>query len=299
MQQILASLNRSTLSKTVTGIALALLLVAGCSDDETTKPPDEFAPPTNLTFVNGDNRVDLDWDPSPDATWDSFVGYNVYRHTESLAGVADADLAQYRIVTRTASQTSYSDIDAVNGTMYYYTVRGARDNGDLTQPTNEIDTAARPEGLVTLFEFEATGPSGFDLSDLADTALTMTSNNPDNTGLVDFYLGTTGENDESDQPLALKSPHLLGGSWTRMAAFKALVNPTDSQTTSTGFQLESITMGATVEEISDRVIVVRTPQENGEFHYGKLAVITTSGDAGDRRIQFQWTFQLIPNYPRF
>ncbi|MBD3163189.1 MAG: hypothetical protein GF346_12060, partial [Candidatus Eisenbacteria bacterium] len=108
-------------------LAFALAIVAGCSDDESTKPPDQFAPPTNLTYVNGDEEVDLDWDGTPDETWDTFAGYNVYRHESSLADTPVNDLGDYKIATTQAGTTSYIDRTAENGTMYFYTVRAAED----------------------------------------------------------------------------------------------------------------------------------------------------------------------------
>ena len=281
-------------------LALALFGAAGCGDDDPSKPPDQFAPPTNLTYVNGNGEVSLDWDGTPDETWDNFAGYKVYRHTSSLVGVAGSELEQYRIATTQAGTTSYIDRSAANGTMYYYSVRGAKDNGDLTQPTNEIDTAARPEGLVTLAEFASTAASGLDLS--AGQALAMSSQNPDNTGLIDLYLGTAGTNDETDQPLALKSPHLvLGGTsgvWVRQAGLKLLEDPTAPTTPNTGW-LEEITLGNNAEEIQGKVIAVRTPVDGTEFHYGKLVAISASGAQGERQVQFVWAHQELPNYIRF
>ena len=74
----------------------ALALTVGCSDDDdTTKPPSEFAPPSNLTFSNNARvgRVDLSWTASPDQSAGDFAGYNVYQSPTSLAGMTGAELS--------------------------------------------------------------------------------------------------------------------------------------------------------------------------------------------------------------
>jgi len=279
---------------------LILVGVIGCSEDST-KPPTEFAPPTNLTYVNGNGQVTLAWDASPDQGTSDFAGYNVYRHTASLAGIEGEELATYKINPEGSSATSYIEGGVENGTKDYYSVRAEKDNGDLTESPGEIDTAPRSEGLVTIAEFSDTAnPSGLDLS--TGTAYAMSSDDPDNRLFIDLYLGTTGDNDEADQPLAVKSPHLVlggtSGNWTRQAAFK-LLDDEDDATTSTQNWLESITLGSTQAEIEGKVIAVRTPVEGSDFHYGKLVVLGTSGANGQRQVQLLWAYQELPNYIRF
>ena len=70
--------NPGILAAVALGVA-ALLVTVGCSDDDTVQQPEEFAPPTNLTVVNGDVVITLAWDASPDEGLEEFARYNLYR----------------------------------------------------------------------------------------------------------------------------------------------------------------------------------------------------------------------------
>ena len=61
------------------GVA-ALLVTAGCSEDDEVQQPEDFAPPSNLTVVNGDEVVTLAWDASPDEALDEFARYFAEGH---------------------------------------------------------------------------------------------------------------------------------------------------------------------------------------------------------------------------
>jgi hypothetical protein len=276
---------------------LVVLLACGCSDDDTTQPPHEFAPPTNLVYSNGDQQVFLSWDATPDEGRDDFAQYNVYRHTSSLLGLASAEIEPYKI--HSGAEVTHTDTNLDNETVYYYTVRAEKDNGDLTDPTNEIDTSPRAQGLVTLAEFSAAAPSGLDLS--SGMAFGISSADPDNRPFVDIYLGTADEGDPPDQPLTLKSPNLIDaapGVWVRQAGLK-LITSWDEATTANSGWLEEITLGATEEEIEGKVIAVRTPIEGSDFRYGKIEVLSVQGDSGERQIDIRWAYQSVANYIRF
>ncbi len=285
---------------------LVIPLATGCSDDDTTKPPEEFAPPTNLTYINGNNQVLLSWDASPDRGLSEFAGYNVYRDTLTMVGAEPSALAALKLNGEVpVTEISYTDGTALNGHKYYYAVRSAKDNGELSEPTAEIDTAPRSEGgFVILAEFADAGrPSGFDLSEGSAYAVSSDSaGQGDNRMHVDFYLGTTDSYDDPDQPLALKSPDLVDGrnvKWADRVAGLKLLTEWDDATTGISGWLDQITLGSTVE-IEGKVIAVKTPQdENGEIHYGKIKIYETRGASGQREIEIRWAFQAYPNYIRF
>lgn len=282
-------------------VFLALAVLSGCSDDSNpAQPVDEFAPPSDLVFTNGDGDVLLDWDASTDATLDDFAGYHVYRNTTSMAGATGTQLNAYKLTTQPIMQRSYLDDSATNGTRYFYAVRAVKDNGDLSAASNEVDTAPRPEfGTVTIHEFRSAGnPSGLELS--TGQAFAMESSSPDNRLNIDLYLGTTGANDESDQPLAIKSPHLVqsqSAPWSgRVAEFKVLDDWDVSTSSTTGWSNEIPLAGLG----AGAVIAVRTPLENGERHYGKIQLGSSKGTAGQRELDItQIAYQPRADYIRF
>lgn len=280
---------------TVFGL-LALAFVSGCSDDDPTQPIDEFAPPTNLTFINGDDEVLLDWDPSPDATVGDFEGYFVYRHTQSMVGETGTVLAGRRLFQTPTTATAITDATANNGTRYYYAVRAVKDNGDLSAPTSQIDTASRREGgPVTLHEFASTGnPSGLGLA--APVALSMQS---ENAGQIDVYLGTTGDSDEGTESLAFKSPHLVDSTspqWDDRVAQLKLLDDWDTPTTSDTGWTDEINLEAG-GPIVGKVIAVRTPGTTE--HYAKIEILSTEGTGGNREVAVRVAYQEIAEYIRF
>jgi hypothetical protein len=296
----------------VAAAVLALVsLAAGCGEDSTTNPPpvNEFAPPSDLTVVNGSNSVILSWRASTDAGDSDFRGYNVYRHTATMVGATDAQLRGYLRNSGTNAYITgrtWTDAGAVNGTRYYYAVRAVRGDGELSEPTNEYDTAPRHEGAaaVTLAEFRYAGqPSGLNCS--TPRAYAMESSAPnDNRLLIDCYLGTLGVNDETSQVLALKSPHrVLNGSASWSARVAELVQLGTGQAgwdipaaPTTGWSA-SVELGA---DPVDKVIAVRTPADaNGKRHYAKIWIAGVEGAAGQRRISVLVAWQEIADYPRF
>lgn len=277
-----------------------VLFAAGCGDDDATKPADEFSPPTNLTYVNDDGLVRLAWTGSADASLDDFAGYQVYRSATSLTGATDEQLTEAELnMTLIDPATSYVDGTAANGVKYFYSVRAKKTNGDVSESTNEIDTAARPSGDAELAEFrDKTRNSAIDLSEGETYAFVI-----ENLVHVDFYLGTAADDEATNQPLTIKSPSLVESDnpqWTnRVALFKLLESDDAATTSNTGFT-DSITLGTTDAEIESKVIAVRLPlDENNELHYGKLIIDESLGEAGQRSIKMTFAYQPIPNYIRF
>ncbi len=285
------------------GILALALAVAGCGDD-TVSPPQEFAPPSNVSFINDNEAITITWDSSPDEARSDFQGYNLYRSTSTLIGATTTELAAAQVTQNPTTVNQLTDAGVTNGTIYYYHVRSVKSNGDLSQASNEVDTAGRLEGgPVTVTEFaSAADPSGYDMS--AGIAVAMSSTNPDNRMLIDFYLGTTDANDDSGSQLAIKSPHLVlngDAAWAnRTAGFKLLDDRDVSFETPGGWQ-DQIALGTDAAEINGTVIAVQAPLDvNGERHYGKIEILTSSiGVPGERNIEVLWTFQELPNYIRF
>jgi hypothetical protein len=283
-----------------------LALVAGCGGDGTTEPPpsNEFAPPTGLTVVNGPNEVILRWQASPDAADADFKGYNVYQHTSTMIGATDAQLLTYKRNATVVTSTTYTDGTALNGTKYYYAVRALRGSSELSTPTSEYDTAPRREGNdpIDLAEFKYTGqPSGLNCA--TPQAYAMESSSPDNRPFIDCYLGTLGTTDESNQVLALKSPHrVLNGSTTWASRTAELVLLGTGQTAwdipnaPTSGWSSQVELGANPV---DKVIAVRTPGGPRVRHYAKVWIQGVSGTAGQRVISATVAYQEIVDYPRF
>lgn len=275
--------------------------LSGCSDDSTTKPPTELAPPTNLTFLNSDNAVTLDWNASPDAS--NADGYVVYRGETSMTGLTlDVLNNQHRLTASPIASTSYTDNTAENGTKFYYAVR-LQKGSDYSEATSEINTAGRVEsGSLVLSEFSSPNASGLGLA--LGQVLTMTSTAPnDNRSKIDIYLGTDSATDASSAALAIKSPHLVGNSdpdWSARNADLKLLDSFDDPTTSDQGWSDKIVLGSTSGDIVGKVIAIRTPADNqGQVHYAKIRIDATSGAAGQRQITVTRAYQTIPNYIRF
>jgi hypothetical protein len=283
-----------------------LVLAAGCGGDGTTAPPpvNEFAPPTGLAVVNGPNEVILRWQASPDAADTDFKGYNVYRHLSTMVGATDAQLLTYKRNATVVTSTTYTDGTVLNGNKYYYAVRALRGSSELSTPTTEYDTAPRREGddPIDLAEFRYTGqPSGLNCA--VPQAHAMESSSPDNRSLIDCYLGTMGNNDETSQNLVLKSPHLVlnrSTSWAGRVAELVLLGTGqaawDTPSAPTAGWASQVELGANP---TDKVIAVRTPGGTGVRHYAKIWIQEVNGAAGQRVIRAIVAYQEIVDYPRF
>jgi hypothetical protein len=105
------------------------------------QPPPPPAAPANLSVLNGDTQVTLNWSASSTAT-----GYNVKR--SATAG------GPYTSVG-TPSNTSFVDTGLVNGSTYYYVVSASNAGGE---GPNSTEVIARPNNTVT--GVTATGGTG-------------------------------------------------------------------------------------------------------------------------------------------
>lgn len=283
---------------------IVLAVLSGCSDDDkVVVPPDELGPPGNLTFINAEGEVLLDWDSSADASRSDFAGYGVYRHTTSMAGATAEEIAGYRLNPTPTESTYYVDGGVQEMTRYFYAVRAVLDNGRVSEPSNEIHTAPRNEFAVdALYEFAASAqPSGLDCS--TGEVFAMRSSSPDNRPFIDVYLGTVDSGDDPGQHLALKSPHLVNSAdpnWAARAAGLKLLDSFDDPTTADGNWEDHILLGGSSQDVVGKVVAVRVPvSAEGEYHYAKILVESMGGDPGGRRLSLLVAYQPIPDYIRF
>ncbi|MBP6875521.1 MAG: hypothetical protein KBD56_05580 [Candidatus Eisenbacteria bacterium] len=280
--------------------------VAGCGDDGDEDA--SFDPPGNLTYTNGNNQVTLAWSGSGSEGDEAFAGYDVFRSETTMADLDLEGWAAHKLNADPLTVRGYVDATAQNGTKYFYAVRSVKTNGDWSRPTAEVDTAPVVRGGTELIaEFaDNSRPSGFDLSEGDPVA--VSSSDPDNRMLVDFYLGTAGDNDEpvsgTSGQLAIKSPNLvLNGNpnWNqRLAQFQVLPSE-DASTVDSNVWQNMILLGTTEQQIESKVIAVRTPPDaEGEVHYGKIVIYdATINLLGQRSIEIFYTYQVVPNYVRF
>ncbi len=189
---------------------LALMGLAGCGSDSSTNPPPDFAAPTNVRVANGDQNITIRWDASTNESDSDFKRYNIYRGTSSLIGVSEDQLDQlgYKVGTATSANRSFTTTVA-NGTLYYFHVRGEKNDGTLSHPSDEKKGAGRLEGEGKIIvEFAATGTTAASISPRAPRSR-CANTNPDRFTLTDIYLGTSDATDDSGSPLSLKSPESL------------------------------------------------------------------------------------------
>ncbi len=121
---------------TLAVLILTTLILISCdvSDsyyDDYTAP----APPSGIEVLNGDNRVDISWNPNRES---DIAGYNVY-YNYTYEG-------KYTLIGST-SGTYFADVEAVNGNKYYYAVAAYDYNGNESELSYDvIYSTPRPEG---------------------------------------------------------------------------------------------------------------------------------------------------------
>ncbi len=107
------------------------------SSTSATPQSNRIDPPTRLSALAGDARVQLDWTPS---TSGGISQQRIYRSTTSGSGYT-------QVGTLSASATNYLDTRLSNGTTYYYVIRafnGATESGNSNQAKDTPIVNAKP-----------------------------------------------------------------------------------------------------------------------------------------------------------
>ncbi len=239
-------------------------------------------PPQTLTYITGEEDVQLIWTPSPDATNPDFLGYYVYMSTDPT------DLDTISPSTPLVSDTTVTISGLSQDIRYYFAVRSAMIlDGDtvLSVLSDYVHTSPVVFGEGMLVEYISDSTSGFDFSEGVALELTL-ANEP----YIDIYLGTL-EGDTTGR-LALKSPHLLGDDWTLQSEIVRLgTDQLDDypEAPETGWTPSN-------EAISGYVYAIKTPDN----HYLKLKITATgSTSEGYRTISFSYAYQTIVGYDHF
>lgn len=93
-------------------------------------------PPTGVTVLNGDNRVDIYWDDNRES---DLSGYNIY-YSDSYNG-------RYELIG-SSSYPDYIDLGASNGVLNYYAITAYDYNGNESELSRDVVYATpRPEGF--------------------------------------------------------------------------------------------------------------------------------------------------------
>ncbi len=148
----------STAMKRISLILLVTITVLGFTGCEVAIIEPDFIPPSpprNIYTETGDNYIVITWSSSPDRDVD---GYRVY--------VSSSYNGHYDLIGTTHG-TSMTDIDARNGSTYYYAVTAYDYDGNESELSRDVayDTP-RPEGMnvrITNFRTQP-GLSGYDFS---------------------------------------------------------------------------------------------------------------------------------------
>lgn len=126
-------------------ILLASFILYSCGVNDSfvvidTTPP---APPTGITVLNGDSRVDLAWNHNYEG---DLAGYNVY-YSDSYDG-------KYTLLGSTGDNY-FVDYGAVNGIITYYAVTAYDYNGNESDLSYDVIYATpRPEGFdQSIFDY--------------------------------------------------------------------------------------------------------------------------------------------------
>lgn len=139
---------------TIALFSLAFILNScGVNDSYDYTPPQA---PTGVQVLNGDNRVDIYWNPNRES---DVAGYNVY-YNYTYQG-------KYTLLGSTKN-THFVDDGAVNGTKYYYGVAAYDYNGNESELSYDVVySTPRPEGFnQAIFDYinfpNSSGYSFFD-----------------------------------------------------------------------------------------------------------------------------------------
>ncbi len=119
-------------------VFIVTFVFSACSKRDTFLSIDDQPPsvPTGLTVINGDNKVELSWNPNLES---DVAGYNIY-FSYSYNG-------KYHPIGSTKNNY-FIDYKAKNGNTYYYAITAYDFNGNESNLShNEVSATPRPEGF--------------------------------------------------------------------------------------------------------------------------------------------------------
>jgi len=122
---------------------VGLMACSGSGSNEepnTPEPPDTTPPaaPSGLSATSGDGEASLEWGA---VSASDLEGYNLYRATSSIGSVSDLT----PINSTPLSETSFTDADVSNGTVYYYRVTAMDDSDNESDGSSEVEVTPFPD----------------------------------------------------------------------------------------------------------------------------------------------------------
>jgi hypothetical protein len=243
----------------------ALVLLAGCQDDQTVIVPTDATPPAaprGLVSVTGDGQVLLDWLPN---TEPDVAGYRIY-----IGTCPDGPSCPYDRVGATTG-TSFTVSGLTNGTTRYYAV-AAYDRAGNESPLsyeNIFDTP-RPEGFGQVLTDATAGPAtaGYDFSAFRSR--------PWDDPLTDVYFSSSGS-------MRMIAP--FADTQVQDAGYASTLDAVDFAPTA------GWSPTGTVELIAGHCYVVQISQSSTVRNYAKFRVISVSPGS----VVFDWAYQTAVN----
>jgi hypothetical protein len=250
-------------------------------------------PPDSVWFYNGANLINVAWSEAPDASVAHWSGYEVYAASRSLVDAPPETLAAHRMTPLPLDRLEYRILSVTPGQRVFVHVRSRRDYDGVTERSiagPEFETAARLDGFGegSLYEVSSRrGAKGVHLPGGSVESL-----DPQQTSRIDIYLGTSSTTDGPGE-LWLKSPSQLAyrdPAWAgRVTGIQELGTVWDVAVPGEGPMLREV-------QLTNRMVYALY---TGDGHYAKFRVLDIHGSRPERRIEFQWAWQPLPDYPRF
>lgn len=261
-------------------IALAILpFVAGCGDDcsecpdpaGTSAPP---FPPDGVFSITGDGVVTVCWNQKTET---NIAAYGIYRNPEptgKYTWIADVSSSECE-----DGLCCYDDKDVQNGETWWYAVTAINDHNQESADLSYefVDDTPRPEdyrGLVLMdYLGQDSGRSGYDFSDLSNTA------RPWNDNTTDIYFGVSNgvRFIYSTAGVEIQDYGIIDLVWVDEA-------PTDGWAPS-----------GRVEAIPGHSYIVRIPVKSGpgNWNVAKFEVVSVSNAS----VTMYWAYQEVVDLP--